>query len=278
MKSLKTLAWLNLLALLVHITLSYITQLKMINQLDVGEVSDRYTSLFTPAGITFAIWGLIYLSLLAFCIYHIVMAYRQASPHEANQQLKRTSPWFIINNLAAAAWLIWWTQGEIMISAVLIVLQLLCLVALHLRLGIHQPLASPSSKIFTQYPLSIYLGWVSIATIANISVYLVSKDWSGAGYSAADWTRIMIGVAVLLTVIVILTRRNLFFGLVVIWALYGIIQKREADMNNYYPLIIQAAWIGIGVTAAACLYQLIRNLSVKRQPATVFPEAPASLK
>jgi TspO/MBR family len=279
MKKTQTLSILNFLALLVHVTLSYLTQFKLINEQDVGQVSDAYDSLFTPAGITFAIWGVIYTALLFFCIYHIRMAFKNEDTHPANENVRRIGFWFILNNIGAAAWLIVWTKGWIPASAGLILFQLLTLIVIQLRLNIHDPSSKPDSKIFTQFPLSIYFGWLTIATIANISVYLLASGWKGFGldYSPIEWTRIMIGIAVFLTALVVFTRRNVFFGLVIIWALYGIILKRESLNSAVYADVIKTARIGLGIVAACCIIQFLQNITAKKKLPS-FPQAASSAK
>ena len=279
MKKTQILSILNFVALVIHVTLSYFTQFKLINEQDVGQVSDAYDSLFTPAGITFAIWGVIYTALLFFCIYHIRMAFKQEETHHANKNVRRIGPWFILNNIGAASWLIVWTKGLITASAGLIIFQLLALIIIHLRLNIHDPHGKTDSKIFTQFPLSIYFGWLTIATIANISVYLLASGWKGFGldYSPIEWTRIMIGIAVFLTALVVFTRRNVFFGLVIIWALYGIILKRESLNATVYADIIKTAWIGLGIVAACCIIQFLQNITAKKK-LPPFPQAASSAK
>ena len=279
MKKTQILSILNLVALVIHVTLSYFTQFKLISEQDVGQVSDAYDSLFTPAGITFAIWGVIYTALLFFCIYHIRMAFKQEDTHHANENVLRIGPWFILNNIGAASWLIVWTKGLITASAGLIIFQLLTLIIIHLRLNIHDPHSKTDSKIFTQFPLSIYFGWLTIATIANISVYLLASGWKGFGlnYSPIEWTRIMIGIAVFLTALVVFTRRNVFFGLVIIWALYGIILKRESLNAAVYADIIKTAWIGLGIVAACCTIQFLQNITAKKKSPS-FPQAASSAK
>lgn len=263
----RVLAISNLLALLLHITFSYLSQAKVINSVDVGEISDAYDSLFTPAGVTFAIWGVIYTALLFFTVYHLLMAFRKPAEHFANRSVRKISFWFIVNNVAAAAWLIVWTQNRITESVALIFFQLLSLVVIHLRLNIHDPEANPASKIFTQFPLSIYFGWLTIAAIANTCIFFVPYSWSGSGlhYSAFQWTRIIIGVAVFLSVWIIFARRNVFFGLVIIWALYGIILKRQSVNALRYESIINTAWIGIAIVGMACLLQLIFNITDRKR-------------
>jgi len=270
----RSLSILNLVVLAIHISISYATQLKLVNTKDAGEVSNQYTSLFTPAAITFAIWGVIYIALTAFCIYHIIMAFTYLPYHSANQDIHRIGAFFIFNNLAAAAWLLAWTHQHILYALVIIFFQLFTLIIIHLQTGIHNPSQPPGSKIFTQFPLSIYLGWISIAAIANTAVYLTMIKWDGfgSGYSAITWTRIMIAFAVFITLTVVLFRRNVFFGLVVLWALYGIISKLKNTNASAYTEIIQTAWIGMVIVGLVCIIQFVKNVSTgKKQPR--FPEA-----
>ncbi len=269
MKKIKTLAFFNLLTLIFHISFSYLTQFKLNNNPDIGQVSDKYDSIFTPAGITFAIWGVIYISLLAFCIYHLVMAFRHNINHPANTGITRMGVWFILNNLGTAAWIYVWTNEMITASLVLIFFQLLTLIIINLRLGIHDPHQDLAAKIFTHFPLSIYFGWLTIATIANASIYLLDSGWDGFGYNPVYWTRIMIGVAVFLAATVVFTRHNVFFGLVIIWALYGIILKRQFENAHLYSVVIKTAWTGAGIVGMVCLIQFIQNLGIKKNPSTI---------
>ena len=145
-------AWsvLNFLSLILHITLAYLTQVKLINQQDVAQVSDQYVSLFTPAGFTFSIWGIIYAALLLLCFYHLVKAFKRDPDHPANIDTRRMGPFIFLVNLATAGWLIVWTRGMITESLALIVYQLLGLIAIHVRLGLYNPLQNASSKLAAQ--------------------------------------------------------------------------------------------------------------------------------
>ncbi|MGZ8558661.1 MAG: hypothetical protein ACXWWC_10020 [Chitinophagaceae bacterium] len=265
MKKVRSLSIINFLALLLHISFSYLTQFRLINSTDVGQVSDNYDSIFTPAGITFAIWGIIYAALLLFCIYHIVVAYRHDVDHPANEDVNRIGIWFILNNTGAAAWLLVWTNEMITASLGLIIFQLIALIIINLRIGIHNPLRSISSKFFTQFPLSIYFGWLTIATIANASIYFLASGWDGLGYGPIYWTRVVIGLAVFLTALVVFMRRNVFYGIVIIWALYGIILKRQSADVNAHASIIKTAWIGLGIVGLVCLIQFVKNISLQRK-------------
>lgn len=266
MKRLRILAVLNFVVLCVHILVAYGTNARLFNEKTVGEVSDQYESLMTPSGLTFSIWGLIYTALAAFCIYHLVVAFRKPALHPVNIDLGRIGVWFLVNNLAAIGWLLTWVNGNITAATILIVIQLVALMIIHIRTGIHDPYATAGSKIFTFFPLSIYFGWLTIATIVNIAAYLVATHWQGMGWGYADttWAQFIIGLAILVTVVVIFAQRNVFYGLVVMWALYGIKSKRESIDPEEFSAVIQTAWIGIGVIGIACLIQLINNLGKKR--------------
>jgi hypothetical protein len=264
MSKVRLLSVFNLLVFLVHLAISYSTQFKLLNNKDVGEVSNENPSLFTPAGFTFSIWGVIYLSLLCFSVYHIVMSYRRPQHHPANQDLLRINGWFIVNNLATAAWLIVWTREMFGVSVVLIILQLVTLIIMNLRLNIYDRSREVSSKAFTQFPLSIYFAWLTIATIANISSWLSYLEWTG-GLSAVTWTQIMISAAVLISVAVVFTRRNIFYGFVVLWALYGIWSKRSDDFNGSSEAIIPFVLAGLGIVAVVTIIQLVRNSKTSKQ-------------
>jgi hypothetical protein len=271
MKKIRMLAILNLLALLSHILVSYLTQVRLISERAVGQVSDSYDSLFTPAGITFAIWGVIYTALLFSCIYHIRMAYKHPDKHPANVAIHRIGAWFILNNVGAVLWLVVWTRVMIATSVWLIFFQLITLFVINIRLGIYNPHSSLGSKIFTQFPLSIYFGWLTIAAIANTSVFLLASGWNGFGFNFTpiEWARIMVGVAVFLSVVIIFSRRNVFFGLVIIWALYGIILKRQSIDAAMYTDLIKTTWIGIGIVTLSCIFQFTRNIASKKNASVV---------
>ncbi len=266
MKNLKTLAVLNTVFFLGHVVLSQLTQLKLFNSQTIGEVSASYPTLFTPAGITFSIWGLIYLGLTAFCVYHLIKAFKASPDHEANVALQRIGYLFMGNNLATGLWTIAWVNEWLVVSVFLIALQLVTLLAMHLRLNIYNPARSAASRWLTQVPLSLYFGWIIIATVANISAALVGATWDGFGLSEATWAVIIIAVATLFVSFVVMSRSNPVVGLVGVWALYGIILKhRELDIASS-PQIIITAWVGIAVLAVLVLYKFYKHTLVALAP------------
>lgn len=268
MKRIRNLSICNAISFLIHLIFSFLVQTKLFNNADVGEISERFPSLFTPAGFTFAIWIVIYLALFLFCAFHLLMAFTRSETHPTNRDLSRIGWLFIINNLATAAWLVAWVNELILLSVVLILLQLTTLIIIHIRLRIHNAHSSFAAKLFTQFPLSIYLGWISIASVANISSWLTCAHWSGWGISPINWTITVIALTVFLTVGVINRKKNVFFGLVVLWALYGIMSKRAADDEQVYEPVIMVIYGAMAIIAFASLFGLIRNLREKRSART----------
>ncbi|WP_299820610.1 hypothetical protein [uncultured Pontibacter sp.] len=265
MKNVKTLAILNTLFFLLHFVPSQLTQFEVFNSQTIGDVSDKYPALFTPAGITFSIWGVIYLGLSIFCIYHLMKAYKEPAEHEANAELQRLGYLFMVNNLATGLWTIAWVNEWLLISVVLILTQLVTLLAMHLRLGIFNANRSAASRWFTQVPLSLYFGWIIIATVANISSALVGLGRNGFGMSEGLWTTIMIIAATLIVVFVLFTRSNPFVGLVGVWALYGIILKHRDINVEASSQIITTAWIGLAVVSLAVVFVFFKSINSKQQ-------------
>lgn len=265
MNRIKSLAISNSIFFVIAFAVSMLSQVSAINNKDIGDVSNKYDTLFTPAGITFSIWGLIYIALFAFCIYHIYKAFREDALSEANKDTSRMGALFIVNNIATAAWVFAWVNEQFILSVLLMLTQLVTLVIINVRLKIFNPHRSVNSKIFTQFPLGIYFAWICIATIANISAALVGLGWDGGGVSASYWTVILIAGATLISSAIILLKKNVFFGLVVIWAFYGIILKHNAGDPALYKDIISAAWGGIACVGLAECIQLYINYTQLRK-------------
>ncbi len=256
-KKIRFLAVLNAVCFLMHFVPSQLSQFKILGPLTMGEVSNKYDSYFTPAGFTFAIWGVIYVGLIGFCGYHLVKALRADVNQEANLGLLKINYLFAINNIATGLWVFVFLQERLLLSVGLMLIQLVTLLLINIRLQIYTPGKSAANRWFTQIPLSIYFAWICIATIANTCAWLVSEQWPGFGITEQNWAIILISIATALAVFVILNRRNSYFGLVVIWALYGIIQKQNQLPATGY--ITTAAWLGFSLVAVMVIFQFYRN-------------------
>jgi hypothetical protein len=277
MRKIKAIAIFNALTFILQLVFSYLAQAGNLGSETVSSVSAKYETMVTPAGMTFAIWGIIYTSLAVLCLYHIVMAYKHDLTNPANHEAAKMGSLFIIVNLAAAAWLVAWTREMMVLTVVLMLTQLVGLILLHIKLGIYSLSKAASVKVATEFPLAIYLGWISMATIANISSFLSAKGWDGFGIAPYQWGIIIIIVAVLLSSFIILFRRNMYFGLVTAWFLFGLIKKREGNPAEGNEILVTSAWIGLGLVLALAIFQLVKNITYKK-PGEIFPVAGNSLK
>lgn len=185
-----------------------------------GELSDLYPNLFVPAGFTFAIWSIIYLLLIAFVIYQWVV-------NEEKSQLKAIGPLFLVNGICNGLWLVAWHYEYIWLSLLIMGGLLFTLIALYLRLNINYS-NKENVRWLVHVPISVYLGWISIATVANVTTLLVSLKWTGGPLSQDSWASIMIVVAVILGALMLLRKRDVFYASVVAWATFGIFQKRSS--------------------------------------------------
>ena len=155
-----------------------------------GQVSAKYPSLFTPAGFTFAIWGIIYLSLIAFVIY-------QALPGQRNSQtIAKITPLFVVNCMSNAAWIFAWHYDFLWLSLLLMVVTLLTLVQIYRLLSAAGEPDSITEWLCLRLPFALYTGWITVATIANISVLQTANGWDDAGLSAVDWTLLKLAMRV----------------------------------------------------------------------------------
>jgi benzodiazapine receptor len=235
--------WINLLAVVATIVINGLANALPLNGQTTGEISDRFQVYFVPAGYVFSIWGLIYVALVAFAVY-------QALPSQRNNpRLRRIGTLFALSCVANIAWLFLWHYEIFPLTLVAMLALLLLLIAIYLRLDIGRAQVSTAEKWLVHVPFSIYLGWITVATIANVTSLLDYLNWSGWGISPEVWTVIMLVAAVGIASAVSLTRGDVAYMLVIVWALAGIAVK-HADT----PVVATAAWVA---TALALLMLVV---------------------
>ncbi len=187
-----------------------------INGLTTGEVSDQFPILFVPAGYVFSIWGLIYLALIGFAIYSVT------PKGKANPDVDKITTWFVASNIFNTLWIFLWHYQQFVMTLVPIIGLLISLLVIYLRLGIGKTQRPLTEKLLLATPFSIYLGWATVAVVANISQALYFIGWRGAPLSAPVWTVIMLAVATSLGVLMIFLRKEVAYPLVLVWAFVGI--------------------------------------------------------
>ena len=204
----------NILALTLTIVVNVLANALPIAGKTTGQVSDKYFSLFTPAGFTFSIWGLIYAALIAFVVYQALPAQRQ------DESLARLDVPFRITCVANALWLVTWHLEWLVPSLMLMLLLLAMLVRIYRTLDAAEP--APARRWLVEAPFSLYLGWITVATIANASAVQSALYWNDLGLGAETWTLAKLALAAAIACIVSLRRHDVVFPLVVAWAAFGI--------------------------------------------------------
>jgi len=217
------------------------------------ELSDALPNLFVPAPLTFSIWGIIYVLWVVFAIYQARDVFKK---EKAQMPFLFQISWlFILSCVANSAWIFAWQYQQVGLSLIIIIILLLTLIALYLRLDVGRSSVPLKEKLCVHLPFSVYLGWITVATIANVTGYLVSVHWDGLGISDVLWTQLVIGVGVFITVLALITRRDIAFSLVVVWALLGIYLKRTTsgftNSDIATTTLVAMGIVLIGILAAA---------------------------
>jgi hypothetical protein len=237
------LPWLNLAALVVMLAVNALANALPINGLTTGGISDRYSVLVTPAGYVFGIWGLIYLLLVAYVVYQLLPAGRKRGDLGA---------WFIVGCIANTLWLILWHYLRISWTLPVMVALLGSLIVIYLR--IHQPgdAVTPATRWLVRVPFSVYLGWITVATIANVTAALHACNWGGWGIAPETWAPVMLVVAMAAAATMAWRHRDLAYGLVIVWALTGIAVRQSGSV------VSRAGWVAAAATVALVVVAVLR--------------------
>ena len=225
-----------------------------LNGVNTGALSDELPNLFVPAGLTFSIWGLIYLLL---ALYAAALLADVFGP-KGGVAWETEDGWlFIANEAANIGWLFAWHWRLLPLSLALMLVILGTLVALEgritrrLRKGGALSGAAPFRRFALSVPIRVYLGWILVATIANATALLVKLDWDGFGLDPRLWTVIVIAAGCVIALGFVFTRRAIATPAVVVWAFAGIVIKRlEVDRAYSSPVWIAATAAGIAILAA----------------------------
>jgi len=228
---------LNVLSTLVTLLLGFLANALPLNGQTQAEISARYPVLFTPANYVFSIWGLIYVGLVIFSVYQALPAQRESAA------LRRIGTWYVGSSVANAAWLVVWHFNLLVVSMVAMLAILVCLIIIYLRLEIGRGQVSPALRWCVHIPFSIYLGWVTVATVANVSVVLYAAQWGRWGLKPESWTVIMMVAAAAISVLLNLSRRSLAYTLVITWALVGIAVRHMGALLIVAPALVLAVGV-----------------------------------
>lgn len=217
----------NLVSILAVITVNALAVILPLNGKDTGVLSDNIPNLFVPAGITFSVWSVIYLWFLFFAGYNIYTLIKKKE--EDIKAINRVGIWFILSSIGNFVWIFLWHWELVFISVFFMLLIMGSLIMVYLRLGIGKRDVSWLERLTAHTSISLYMGWITVATIANIVAVLVTQGVVPAMETLlpqAIWTIIVIAAAAVISIVNIFTRKDIAYNLVIIWALSGIIIKR----------------------------------------------------
>lgn len=224
-----------------------------LNGQQTGEISDRFKVYFVPAGYVFSIWGLIYIGLILYAIYQALAVHRE------NPRLVKTGWLFVFSCVTNAGWLFLWHFEYFVLTVAAMVALLGLLIAIYLRLEIGRTKVSTGERWLVRAPFSVYLGWITVATAANITSTLDAVHWSGWGIAPQTWAVLLIVASASIGILVGLTRRDAAYVLVLVWALAGIAIKQAHSAP-----VASSAWAAAAVLLA--LAGWIMAKSVLRTP------------
>jgi hypothetical protein len=209
-----------------------------LNGLNTGEISDRFQVYFVPAGYVFSIWGLIYIGLIAYAIFQALPSQRQ------NPRLRATGWWVSLGGVANCAWIFSWHYELFLMSLVAMLVLLATLIITYLRLGTGRTAVSAAETWAVRVPFSIYLGWITVATVANVTALLYYLEWDGFGIAPEVWMWIVLAAVLVISALMNFTRRDVAYTLVILWALAGISVKHASVAAVAIP-----TWITFGLVA-----------------------------
>ena len=240
----------NIVSVIIALAVNILASALPLNGQNTGEISDRFQVYFVPAGYVFSIWGIIYIGWIAFTIY------QSRKDQKESPRLRKLGYLFALSGLVNAGWLFTWHYNYFGLGTLVMLSLLGLLIASYLRLDVNRTPVSRAERWSVNIPFSVYLGWITVATVANVTDYLYLIEWNGFGIAPTTWAVIMIAVASILGFLMMFTRRDAAYLFVLVWSFAGIAAKQVSA-----PDVVTAAWIGAGLMLVFAVYSLIRRPS-----------------
>lgn len=228
---------------LTTIVLNSLANILPFNNLTTGEISDRFQVYFVPAGYVFSIWGLIYLLLIGFAVYQALPSQR------TNPLLRRIGYLFVLSCVANVVWLFLWHYEQFVFTLIAMFALLLLLISIYLILGIGRRRVGIAALFLLHVPFSVYLGWITVAAVANVTSVLDYVKWDGWGISPEVWAVIMLVIAAAIASLVSITRGDIAYVAVIVWAFVGIAVKHSATPIVAIPASALAAVVALTLVA-----------------------------
>jgi hypothetical protein len=234
-------------AMVATMIVNFLSTWLPINGQTAADISNRLPILFVPANYVFGIWGIIYTLLIGFTVYQALPAQRE------NALLRRIGYWFVASCVANIIWLLFFHYNQFALSMVAMVALLITLIMIYRTIRAAGSLTN-AARIWVQGAFSVYLGWITVATVANASYVLYDANWDGFGMSPAVWAVVMLVIATVITGYIVLQYRDWAYAAVILWALAGIVVK-QVDTQ----LVAITAGVMFAIIAASLAYVFVRR-------------------
>lgn len=238
----------NIVALVFTLVINSVSEAVPLNGQTSAQIANRLPIFFVPANYVFSIWGVIYTLLIAFIVYQSLPSQRE------NPYLRKIGYWFALTCLANGIWLVLFHYDLFALSMVAMIILLVALIRIYTRLDIGHGKVSNAVRWCIQIPFSTYLGWITVATVANAAYVLYDAQWNGFGISGEVWAAVMLVVATVITLTIIVTRRDIAYTAVLLWALVGIVVKQSGA-----PLVAGTAGVVAVVILLTLVWQLVKG-------------------
>ncbi|MGQ9927380.1 MAG: TspO/MBR family protein [Chloroflexaceae bacterium] len=233
-------------ALTATIGANALTNALPLNGQTISDVAARFPLPIIPARHTFGIWGVIYSGLIGYAIY-------QALPQQRNNERLRRIAWpFVFSCAANIIWLVLWHYNRFRLNLGVMVGLLLALITIDARLG--HARGPWIERLLVRLPFSIYLGWISVATIINVAVTLYAEGWQGDRASREAWTAGLLSMGAALGAIIGVGCGDPAVPAVIGWAFAGVATKQAGT-----PLVAPVARAAAAASLASASVALLRD-------------------
>ncbi len=269
--STRTLQSLNIIGFVIMLTFNFLANYLPINGKSTGELSDKYPNLFVPSGATFSIWGIIYILLLIFTIYQASTLF-SSKVSRVNTIVQKIGIWYFVSSLFNASWILVWHYELVPVSVAVMLLILFSLIMVNFAIYNGSANLSLWERFVTKAPFGVYLGWICVATIANMTSWLTGIGWDG-GFEQDTWAVLLIITGALIALGAASRLHNGYLALAVVWAFGGIISKRLDQQQVYYSIVLIAGLAAL-VLLIYGLLALVRDFKThkinQKEPSSIY--------
>jgi len=253
----RVLAVVNAVTFLGMLVVNILATSLPLNGMSTGDLSDALPNLFVPSGLTFSIWGVIWVLLAVYLVAQLRTAFTSAASGAAEAYSPAVvGLWFPANMILNAGWIFAWHYQLVGLSVLIMLALLATLIVMFVRLD---RTVRGGGAWFARVPVSVYFGWITIATIANLTAFLVSVGWNGFGVPDTVWTIVVIAAGLGVNLAILLRHRSYAFAAVAVWAFAGIAIKRIAEGTPEGPAVLVAAIVAGAAIVVVGVFVALRG-------------------